>query len=113
MKPHKGLTLIEVLISLFILSIGLLAILKTQVYSLQAVNNAYYTSQAIMRTESLKALYSIQAKNFANLYQHWQRMNAKLLPQTTSLLTGNELSLSWHDRFTGKQQKISCLLSLP
>jgi len=104
---QKGLTLTEILISLLILSIGLLAVLKMQVYSLQAVNNAYYTSQALTRLHSIQIIQQSHVKNFPGLYQQWRTTNAKLLPQSDSVLSAGKVSLSWYDRFMGKRQTIT------
>jgi type IV pilus assembly protein PilV len=49
-KQQSGSSLIEVMVGLFILAIGLLGVLATQIRSMQMNQNAYLYSQAAMLT---------------------------------------------------------------
>ncbi|MEX1067012.1 MAG: type IV pilus modification protein PilV [Aquisalimonadaceae bacterium] len=50
---QRGLTLIEVLVTMVVLSIGLLGLAGLQAYALQNNNSAYYASQATILTQDI------------------------------------------------------------
>lgn len=105
-KPSKGITLIEVLISLVIMSIGLLAVLKMEIYSIQATNSAYQTSIAIIRLNSLHALNAEKPDNFSELFSSWTAENKLYLPDAKTAYHNQTVSLSWYDNFTKRTIKI-------
>ncbi|MDP5206616.1 type IV pilus modification protein PilV, partial [Alishewanella sp. SMS9] len=53
MKKQKGITLLEVLISVVVLSIGLLGIAGLQTVSLKSTNMAHERAMAVILTETL------------------------------------------------------------
>ena len=107
MEPkQKGISLMEILVSLLILCVGLLGIMKMQVYSLQATNNAYYTSQALIRLQSFNAIQKLHPNNMNELYSQWQKVNAMLLPESSSVRTARGLTLSWFDPYIKTKQTI-------
>jgi prepilin-type N-terminal cleavage/methylation domain-containing protein len=88
----NGFSLLEVLLSLAIFSIGLLGLLKLQTISMQSA----YASM-------LRAQGQIQLTNFAEELMlpvvpdiaTWQMSNAGYLPLSQSRLTGNQIRLVW------------------
>lgn len=105
-KTQQGISLMEVLVSLFLLSIGLSGILKMQLSALQGVNSAYNTSIAIIRAESLQVILKQKPDNFSEWFNTWQAENQQMLPEPKAELSQNKLRLRWFDRFMQKVQVI-------
>lgn len=79
----KGFALIEIVVTLFILSVGLLAIMGMQLTALRHSQAAYFHGLAITQLSAmLERLRFNQQDNYriAELVR-WNEMNVKLLPQ--------------------------------
>ena len=107
---QRGISLLEVLISLCILTVGLLGVVKMQLHALQAVSSAYNTSIAIIRSESLGVIARKDPENFSQCFIDWQTENQAIGFLTTAELNQNTLHLSWHDRFMQKSQDVKIRL---
>ena len=89
----KGFSLVEVLIALFILSIGMLGILSLQTIAIRRNYNAYLSSVAATQIAAADQNPTI-----------WQQDNSKLLPQGVGQKNGNTVSICWFSRLTNKQK---------
>lgn len=94
------------MISLLVLSIGLLGLAKIQLTALNALSNAYFTTQAMQRLQSVKTLLSLHSENSMQLLSQWQAINQELLPASDFTQTGQQLKLTWHDPFRKQQQSL-------
>lgn len=100
-KDIEGTTLLEILISLIILSTGLLALAKSQIHSLQYHNAQYFYTFAINQVINLAEI--IQAYSTHDAIQpwikDWQQACAKTLPHAETRVekhTGYyEIFLAW------------------
>lgn len=79
----KGFALIEVLVALFILSLGLFGIAAVQLSALQYSQDAYWQSLATTQLSSLSERFRANQSTFArdNELILWNATNAYLLPQ--------------------------------
>ncbi len=110
-KNQQGISLMEVLISLVIMSIGLLAILKMQIYAMQAANSALTTSIAIIRLDSLRSIYALGPSNFSELFANWATENNLYLPETRVEQQDKKIDLLWYDSFRNNTFKIQAQLN--
>lgn len=112
----KGFALLEILITLVILSIGLLAIAGMQLSALRHSQDAYLHSLATTQLQSLLErlrVNSSDAKRTAELTE-WNTINARLLPQGTGDYTCNDhvctASIQWYNQ---TQHSLSLSSRLP
>jgi prepilin-type N-terminal cleavage/methylation domain-containing protein len=108
MLPSQGFTLIEILISLLLISCMLLGLDAMQVASLRAAKSAYYTSIAAQQFQVMQhQLQVITSQDYQSLYQQWNSQNQAVLPNGHGSIKGSypsfELTLSW-----GKANTESC-----
>ena len=89
----KGFSLIEVLVALFILSIGMLGILSLQTIAIRRNYDAYLTSVAATQIAAADQESAI-----------WQQDNSELLPQGVGQKNGNAITICWFSRLTNKQK---------
>lgn len=93
----NGFTLFEVLISLFILSFGLLTILGLQTAALQRNIDAYFESLATIQAANLAEC--IHANSIDNCLPDWTQQIAILLPQGSGTCkkntAGYKISVCW------------------
>lgn len=86
---QSGVSLIETLISLFILSLLLLGFDAMQITALKEAKSAYYysvaTQQLNVMTERLRAL---SKNNYNDQFTIWNQQNQEVLPQGKGLITG-------------------------
>ena len=100
-----GFSLIEVLIALFILSIGLLSIAALEITSLKRNHEALLQSLAAIQINSL--FDRLQVGDSAKESAIWQQNNNKLLPQAESTYNNsNKITICWYSRY---QQQKTCL----
>src|ERR1700733_13945558 len=99
----QGFSLMEVLITLFILSLGLLGIAGLELTALRNTQDIYFQSiastQLAAMAERLRANQSQLAKNLE--CERWNIENQRLLPQAKGICvcqnTACTLTLNWHD----------------
>lgn len=112
----NGFSLIEVLVTLIILSLGLLSIAGIEIVALRNTQQAYLrsvaTTQIAAMLERLRANQSDIARN--NEYQRWNVANQRLLPQANGEYHCNKnictVILTWHDHV--KLQQLSLQTSI-
>ncbi len=93
----KGFSLIEVLITLFILSLGLLGILTLQTVALRRNYDAYLYSIAVTRIASM--FDRLQTGSVTRELSFWNQTNIALLPQGEGRYHGGqEISVCWFSR---------------
>lgn len=97
----NGYTLIEVLISLMLLSLALLALDASQITSLNHNRAAYFSAVAENQlqnmSEQLKA--SLPNPSLPEVLANWNSQNATVLPKGIGSITGNfpsyTLTIAW------------------
>ena len=102
--PHfftiSGVTLIEILITLLIISVGLIALLAMTTHSLKATRYAFYSGVALQQAKSL-AEYQVYLKHSTHLLTTWNQDNQRLLPQGHGDLhseNGSDvITVNWYD----------------
>lgn len=92
-----GFSLLEVLIAVFVFSIGLLALLKTEIVVIRRQNSAFLHSAAISKITNLAELliypnWSLQRQQWR---QQWQQQLKLSLPMVESHLSGSTIVLQW------------------
>jgi len=108
-----GFTLLEILITLFIFSIGFLALLRLQTLMLQQSQENYFHSIANTQLQNAWEHWHIDAKNDrAIALENWQADNARLLPDGGAhieMQTRNvDIMLFWINHFgSDKKSQIS------
>lgn len=96
-SPHTGSSLIEVLISLLLLSFIMLFFDAAEVFSFKKNRDAFYFSVAVNQVYSMKERL-LALKSYAGLteqLQIWNLQNKELLPQATGTVTQKKIILNW------------------
>lgn len=112
----KGFALLEVLITLLLISLGLLGIMAMQLSALHTTQSAYLqslaSSQLASMLDRLRANLSQTARD--NELQLWTEVNNRLLPKSISKYSCVDYScsveLNWFDQ---KLQHLSLTSLLP
>lgn len=123
-RSQSGVSLIEVMVALVVLSIGLLGIALLQIRALQSTHAAYQATLAsIMATDAEERLWLDRAEGVvdpaAGRLENWSTEWGGVLPATASTITADaanvyEIVVSWSDsRFTGNQDQIIYRATLP
>lgn len=109
--PHTtlcGVTLIEVLISLFVLSLLLLSLDAVQLLSFKNAQAVYYFNMAIQRADLLLA-----HPDRESYLSEWQIENKIYLPQVESVLLSDKVIIKWggmnNECEYSVMEKIGCL----
>ncbi|MCK4609214.1 MAG: prepilin-type N-terminal cleavage/methylation domain-containing protein [Gammaproteobacteria bacterium] len=94
-----GYSLLEVLLALFILSLGLLGIAALQTISIKRNMNAYLHSVAV--TQMAAATDRFAVGNMSAELSYWNQANTKLLPkgQGSYDSASHTLTLCWFSNF--------------
>jgi|SRR6185312_2312438 len=118
-RRNRGFSLIEVLISLLLLSIVLFGLDAEQIYSIKTVQNAYFFSiGANQMNNAVERLIALRAHaGLDEQIMDWNKENAALLPDGFGAIIGSFpeyiVTLSWGNtsHHCVKQQigKIGCL----
>lgn len=102
MGNKKGISLIEILVSLFLLSIMLLGLEAAEIKALQLHKSAYYFSTAMQQINQLSERLMACKTNCSEDIKIWNEQNQTLLPQVKSKITGYYphyvIQLSWGDK---------------
>lgn len=89
MNQYLGFSLIEILISLFIISMMLLGFDAVQLTSLREMKSAYYFSVATQQlTVMAEQLHAYQEGNLDKPLRSWNKQNKDVLPQGRGTITG-------------------------
>lgn len=135
-RRRKGMTLIEVLIALVVLSIGLLSIATLQLRSVQFSQASYDRSIAVISANNLLErlwagacwLYEdapppssrqINDTSFAVMQAEWFNDHQGVIPDWNGVVTPQsnsfyEITISWTDRLNDDQQNtFSYLIKVP
>ncbi|MDR3491844.1 MAG: prepilin-type N-terminal cleavage/methylation domain-containing protein [Gammaproteobacteria bacterium] len=111
LKNQKGFSLIEVLVSLMLLSLALFGINAMQLFALLETRSAYHFSLATTQMESLRErlLASSDSEN-SSAIANWNHENAIVLPQGVGVVEGAyplyHATLYWGDVHQNKCEKI-------
>jgi prepilin-type N-terminal cleavage/methylation domain-containing protein len=77
-----GFSLIEILITLFVISVGILGIIGLQLSSLRVTQNAYFQSIAITQlTALIERMRAHKPENWPTQLLEWNTINLEVLPQ--------------------------------
>ncbi len=110
----SGFSVLEVLISLMLISLFLLGIEGSQLYALRSNQQAYFLSLAMNQLQSLAERLQVHSSvdDLEFYLQQWNEQNKKLLPQGVGRLNGNypnyKITLFWK----GERQCLSQDLQL-
>lgn len=98
-KPQIGSSLLEILVALFLLSVGLLGLVRLQAITLVNFQTALHHWVAINQVVSLAE--SVTSQTVISL-EEWNQQNAAWLPEGNGWLqasaTGPIIRLQWHMR---------------
>lgn len=104
MKSHHGTSLIEVLISLLLLSTMLLGLDAMQVNIFKHVKAQFYYSIAMQQLDNLiNRLQALPSAKQSEVISNWNADNAAVLPQGRGEMAGTVITIYW-----GKPQDASC-----
>jgi len=95
--PHSGFSLIEVLVSLLLLSFILLSFDSAEIAAFQKTRDAYYFSIAINQLNSMKERFRV-FKNHSELEQEiklWNLQNQEILPKGKGTVTAQQIKINW------------------
>lgn len=106
-KPHKGFTLIEVLVALLVLLVGLLGVVGMQYLSLQQVNNSHLRSQ--VNLHALEMVEMIRANDNNALaaadFDAWEAALDRDIPGAEGNVAFNantvDVTITWDERQYG------------
>lgn len=101
MKTQHGFTLIEILISLFILSIVLLSLADLELNARAVTKQSYYRLVAINAFENAQSRYAMSSST--KFLTTWKRQLDKQLPRLTVDLNQSSLNVCWF------YQRLHCL----
>lgn len=94
-----GFSFIEVLMALFILSIGLLGLMELQIVSLKESQQNYYYSIAQVQLTAMLERLKANSKNYTRECNDWNQENQRLLPdghgECRCISTHCDLVLQW------------------
>lgn len=104
---QTGVSLLEVLISLLLLSFGLLALIRLQLLALQQTDHALLQSIAVMQLRSVAERLAIKAVDPITSIIQWNKENERLLPAGKGRIQGSEIYIVWTDSLTKKPFRLS------
>ena len=104
-SSSKGFTLIEVLVTLFILGVGMFGIIAMQLTSLKSNNGAYLRSQAtILAYDMADRMRANRTQAILGTYDNFSTASAPSRPACSSATTGcSETDLVQLDKFEWAQ----------
>lgn len=112
-QKNYGFSLIEVLISLLILSVGLLGIAAMEIKALQNTQNSYWRSVATVQIAAMLERLRVNHSSAARIKEcdEWNLQNQRLLPQTKGSCICNskecQIILTW------KTEEIKMQMNVP
>lgn len=110
MSYFSGFTLIEVLISLFLLSLILLGLDAMEVFALRENRAAFYFLTAENQIDAMvERLYALNTQeNLAEQVSIWNQQNQEVLPLGTGSVSGYfpsyTLKIEWDGKYAIKKQ---------
>lgn len=90
---HYGTSLVEILISILLISLILLGLDGAQLTSMQQANLAYTYSVAAQQVININE--RLKAANFFEQIVHWNSENQQILPQGRGVLSGEYILIYW------------------
>lgn len=115
-KPRNhcyGFSLCEVLISIMILTIGILAITKMQLLAIQNDEDAYFYSVGENQLQTMTEYIAFGSLPHSDEIQQWNNENAWALPQGVGYITGQGpyiVVLNWLGRKVRMHYKTSMVI---
>ncbi len=108
MDDELGVSLIELVVSLFILSILLLGLDAVQITSLHEAKKVYFFSVAAQQLSQMaERLMACKGNNMDAQLTIWNRQNARVLPQGRGIVSGSHpdyvITIFW-----GKAGELKC-----
>ena len=110
MTCSTGFTLLEILISLFLLSLILLGLDAMQIYALRENRAAFYFLTAENQIDAMiERLYALNTQeNLAEQINIWNQQNQEVLPLGKGSVSGYfpsyTLKIEWDTKYTIKKQ---------
>jgi prepilin-type N-terminal cleavage/methylation domain-containing protein len=115
MTPATGFTLIEVLLSLFILSLCLLGLDAMQLSALHAAKNAYDFSVAAAQISNMhERMLALNNQSFTQELEKWNQQNHSVLLKGQGWIKGHyphyHIILSWQEQGKKNYHQLSALV---
>lgn len=117
-RTQSGVSLIEILISIILLSILLLGVDAMQITTLQRAKTNYYFAVATQQLNILTEQLKLEKHDVSVLLSAWNKQNQIVLPQGRGTIQGDfphyELTIFWGNKNaseckTNKIAQIRCL----
>jgi len=118
-SPQQGFSLLEILITLMISLVGLLAFAQAEIFALRNNQNSYLQDTAIFQAAAITEHMRSCHYNLACITQakiEWQRENNNLLPQSNSQAINNQsavkVTIFWSAAVQQKYKKYTHKVTL-
>lgn len=102
MQKSLGFTLLEVLISLFLLSLALIGINSVQLSAIHQTRDAYHTQQALTFAQNMSTYLRAHHGEGGDYQAGWVAEVQSRLPQGRAIINGSyphyQISVLWGDR---------------
>ncbi len=108
-KQNSGLSLLEVLISILLLSISVLGVTRLYWAVINSNQSAILDNLGVLRAQSLVERLFIDSKDPHGEVLRWQTINKKILPDSKYKIANYPIKafeLSWFDTLRHKRQTI-------
>jgi type IV pilus assembly protein PilV len=92
-RTNRGLSLIEVLVALLVLSVGLLGLTALQTFTLQANQGAYHRTQAVNTAYEIADFMRTNRGNPAAVDLDFPTLQTRIAQQ----LPGGDIDVQWND----------------
>lgn len=107
-KPIQGMTLLEVMVSLFILSVGFAGFYAMQFTALSETRNAFYLAVAVNQMRGFENIFVTRDDFRGIAFEEWVQQNKTLLPNAISEISESNdssiVSLCWGNHVCLKKQ---------
>lgn len=93
---QQGFNLIEILISLFIISLALLGLDAISIHTLRDTKTTYYFNAAIQQLNNLIEQLNITSQDeLQNILNNWNKQNQEILPHGHGAIINNRAIIYW------------------
>lgn len=107
---ESGSSLIEIVLSLMLISMSLLGLMRLHILALQVTDNAFLQSIAVVQLQSIIDRLAVNPNHPTDALHHWNKDNKRLLPSGMGFVTGQQpylIRLTWIDSLTHQSRQLS------